>query len=309
MINFSSFFKKPNYLFVSDSGISTGNYGIFYGKPSFTGFLSSPKLIAGFKDIDVDDAGTTLSINALGQCLATIPKEVPSNEYLALFDAPEISNVTLQELETVASTMAGKDVRYYLNGVFLCPTRNIVSTDGYRISVVKIGTKYEPAIVPMEMILSVIKLAKMVKHKGWIAIRQFDDCTGFFLGDYCVIGKNRDGKFPDYKRVLPEKTSFLCEVNPAELADWLKEAAPLVKKDKLRAVCFDDAGGIYIQHGGSKIYFAAQGAGVVISVYFDYLVKLISLYKKEKKVTLRTADSKMVLESGNAHHVILGMRL
>jgi hypothetical protein len=311
MQNFSSFFKKPYYLFVSDTGFSNSDYGIFCGRPSFTGFLSKPELIAGFKDIDVEEAGSTFGINALGQCILTLSKDAPDtvNKFSALFDAPEICNITLQELETVAATMADKDIRHYLRGVFLCPTGALVSTDGHRITVVKNGANFAPAIVPRDVILSVIKLAKQVKHKEQISIRQAADCTGFFLGDYCVIGKNVDGKYPDYRRVLPTKPDFLCNVNPAELARWLKSVAPLVKKDKLRAVCFDDAGGVFVQHEGERVYFAGQGAGVVLSITFDYLLKLISLYKKEKTVTLRTAGNKLMLERDNAIHVIMGMKV
>lgn len=107
-----------------------------------------------------------------------------------------------------------KDVRFYLNGVFL-QTRNdvlnIVATDGAMclhgtMAIESIGD-YE-IIVPYDAVKTITKKSKTVTI-SWPREDGRHELD-------CVLFKPIDGRFPDYYRVIPTETS-------GEVADFVPE--------------------------------------------------------------------------------------
>jgi hypothetical protein len=106
--------------------------------------------------------------------------------------------ITLNQLKVLAFTMPSKDVRSYLNGLFI-GSEHIVTTDGHRLSCIKHNDEEHNApdfIIPASMVDIMLKskqpLFSVVLQDNNIVIN-----NGMFT---C---KPIDGKFPDYKRVIP----------------------------------------------------------------------------------------------------------
>ncbi|MFT5161553.1 MAG: DNA polymerase-3 subunit beta [Alteromonadaceae bacterium] len=112
-------------------------------------------------------------------------------------------------IESTHFAMANQDVRYYLNGMFLEVENNIirtVSTDGHRLALSSLTIDFsyaEPVsiIIPRKGIMEVLRLIPdgdelVVIDIGTNHIRITDN-------DFTFTSKLVDGRFPDYRRVMP----------------------------------------------------------------------------------------------------------
>lgn len=124
-----------------------------------------------------------------------------------LVDAKIIKAVTL------AATK--KDIRFYLNGVFVNAT-HIVATDGARLHAYKHGQEwqYGEVIIPIEK----VELALKMKTEQ---IKIDKSCINDI--PFAPV----DGRFPDYTRVIPQNTApavgeIMASVNPEFLLDACK---------------------------------------------------------------------------------------
>jgi DNA polymerase III sliding clamp (beta) subunit (PCNA family) len=127
-------------------------------------------------------------------------------------------NINASIIRAAMANQATKDVRYYLTGILITTTGDIVGTDGHTCFVGK-HTWEDCDTLPRDVILSI---------KGAIPISasvvniQLDDIEGSATTKGIVRAGNKvlecieiDGKYPDYKRVIParlsdEYSNFLC---------------------------------------------------------------------------------------------------
>jgi|UniRef100_UPI004048C355 DNA polymerase III subunit beta len=138
--------------------------------------------------------------------------------------------------------MAQQDIRYYLNGtllVFEPGTLRAVATDGHRLahcqSVVDTNNESTEVIVPRKTVLEMQRLLSdsdepVVIEVGTGQIR-------FCFGEVELISKLVEGKFPDYKRVIPTNYTRHFDVSREALLGSLQRAA-ILTTDKLRSVRF-----------------------------------------------------------------------
>lgn len=121
-----------------------------------------------------------------------------------------LSQSTLKKLLVeVKYAMAQQDIRYYLNGVLLSiedSTLCIVATDGHRLAFTssQLDNSYSrtEAIIPRKAINELSRLLADTDAEIVLNISE-KNITAEFSG-ISFISKIIDGKFPDYKRVIPE---------------------------------------------------------------------------------------------------------
>ncbi len=111
-------------------------------------------------------------------------------------------------LKQVEFAMAQQDIRYYLNGLLfeVADNRlNIVGTDGHRLSFTSTELKesYEKQdiILPRKTVVELIKLLDDSEED--VQIELSSNQVNFSFGNFKLISKVIDGKFPDYNRVIP----------------------------------------------------------------------------------------------------------
>jgi DNA polymerase-3 subunit beta len=118
---------------------------------------------------------------------------------------------TKSQLRAALSHAAVKDIRYYLNGVLLEFTASgdihIVATDGHRMFCGLIPAAIArwtdtPQKGPFSIIVPSDTVKTAVKGKGDITLSAMPDGR-YSLGD--PIFTPIDGKFPDWRRVIPTK--------------------------------------------------------------------------------------------------------
>ena len=147
-----------------------------------------------------------------------------------------IDSLTLQAdklheaLNNISFSMGKKDVRFYLNGAlfeFMNDELAIVSCDGHRLSIDKLSvcnSVNNQSIIPDHAIKQLVKLTKNTNELLTISITE--KCLIIHSNALSITIKLIDGKFPDYRRVIPNNHSKKVTVNRQELLTGLKKIEP-----------------------------------------------------------------------------------
>jgi len=117
------------------------------------------------------------------------------------------------------------DVRYYLNGLYLetgIKGARLVACDGHQLAVAKIEGEFPVSsiIIPGSLVAAVKSKAKSPQFvtldfaKGNQQYKDQGNVKGMFVprditltyGETTTTAKELDGKYPDYRRVVPDKT-------------------------------------------------------------------------------------------------------
>lgn len=134
--------------------------------------------------------------------------------------------VSLATLRAARTHAAEKDVRYYLQGVYLdTAAGKVVATDGHRLFAANargVKSNYPAVIIPNETIDAALKqfTGEYARGKslGAVDVTVTIDDNHIAIGTPTgsVTGKALDGRFPDWRRVVP-KAEDVGEQVPAVL--------------------------------------------------------------------------------------------
>jgi len=232
----------------------------------------------------------------------------------------------LRLIESTHFSMANQDVRYYLNGMSVETEGNeirSVATDGHRLAICKISNDTlalptRQVIVPRKGILEIIRL-----------LDPLDEEVKVFLGsnhiriidtEFSFTSKLVDGRFPDYRRVLPRNGDKILETSREEMRQVLSRAA-ILSNEKFR--------GVRLNFSNTELKITANNpeqeqAEEVVEINFPYddvevgfnvsyvLDVLNAIKDTNVKFTLADANSSVVIEgsdTGEATYVVMPMRL
>ena len=143
-------------------------------------------------------------------------------------------------LKQVEFAMAQQDIRYYLNGLLFEVTENklnIVGTDGHRLSftstTLKDSYEKQEVILPRKTVIELIKLLDDSEEDVKIELNAGQ--VNFSFGQYKLISKVIDGKFPDYNRVIPtgHQNTFAADRVGVLLA---MQRASILSNEKYRGI-------------------------------------------------------------------------
>ena len=232
----------------------------------------------------------------------------------------------LQLIESTHFSMANQDVRYYLNGMSIETEGNeirSVATDGHRLAICKITKENlnlpaRQVIVPRKGILEIIRLLDPVEEEvqiylGSNHIRIIDRLFSF-------TSKLVDGRFPDYRRVLPRNGDKVLQANKEQLRQVLSRAS-ILSNEKFK--------GVRLNFLNNELKITANNpeqeeAEEIIEIDFpyepleigfnvSYVLDVLNAIKDENvKFTLADAQSSVVIEGGDssqAIYVVMPMRL
>ncbi|MBL4908873.1 MAG: DNA polymerase III subunit beta [Alteromonadaceae bacterium] len=232
----------------------------------------------------------------------------------------------LQLIESTHFSMANQDVRYYLNGMSIETEGHeirSVATDGHRLAICKITNEnlslpVRQVIVPRKGILEIIRLLNQVNddvqvYLGSNHIRIIDT-------EFSFTSKLVDGRFPDYRRVLPRNGDKVLEANKEQLRQVLSRAS-ILSNEKFK--------GVRLNFLNNELKITANNpeqeeAEEIIEIDFpydeleigfnvSYVLDVLNAIKDEKvKFTLADSQSSVVIEgcdSGEALYVVMPMRL
>lgn len=259
--------------------------------------------------------------------LATLPAE----DYPNLADWQSEVDFTIEQatlrrlIEATQFSMANQDARYFLNGMKFETEGNLlrtVATDGHRLAVCTIALEQElqthAVILPRKGVLELIRLLETSDQPARMQIGTNN--LRIRLGHVVFTSKLIDGRFPDYRRVLPRHADRILE------APWetLKQAfvrAAILSNERFRSVR------LQLSHNQLKITAnnpEQEEAEEIIDVSYNgeemevgfnvvYILDVLNALKcHHVRMRLTDASSSCLIEDcedNSAEYVIMPMRL
>jgi len=262
--------------------------------------------------------------------LATLPaQDFPNIEHQEGHIHFRVQQGALKDLlSRVQFAMAQQDVRYYLNGMLIEICANelrAVATDGHRLAMMHINT---PSINVDH------RVQIIVPRKGILELQRLlddsDDDVDLTISsnhiraqtENCIFtSKLIDGRFPDYKRVVPKNNDKTIIVNRSEFKQALSRTAIL---------CNEKFHGIRLEFQKNALKMSANNPeqeaaeeelqieynenSVEIGFNVTYLLDILNTVSTDEiKLEIKDANSSMVIEECNndstATYVVMPMRL
>ncbi|MEP7705783.1 DNA polymerase III subunit beta [Paraglaciecola sp. 25GB23A] len=240
----------------------------------------------------------------------------------------EISQSSLKRLiDSTHFCMAQQDVRYYLNGMSLeteGTTIRTVATDGHRLALCRLEYTSSPlqnrqVIIPRKGVLEISRLIEDSDKR--VKVQVGSNHIRIFSTDFIFTSKLVDGRFPDYRRVLPKDGDKKIESSK----DVLKHAfsrASILSNEKFKGVRLNlSSGELKITANNPEQEEAEeivdvdyQGDHLEIGFNVAYLIDVMNGLTncEQVKITLADSNSSALIEDASddsALYVIMPMRL
>ncbi len=238
----------------------------------------------------------------------------------------EISCSDLKRLiDSTAFSMAQQDVRYYLNGMSLETEENVirtVATDGHRLALCRLT--YETQLPARQVIIprkGVMEISRLIgEDDKSLKIQIGANHLRMFSSEFIFTSKLVDGRFPDYRRVLPKDSDKVVVASKAVLKDAFSRAA-ILSNEKFRGVRLNLASGeLKItannpeqEEAEEMVDVDYQGDDLEIGFNVAYLIDVMNALVSDKiKINLSDSNASALIEDAEddaALYVIMPMRL
>ncbi|MGM0525925.1 MAG: DNA polymerase III subunit beta [Pseudomonadota bacterium] len=229
-------------------------------------------------------------------------------------------------MEKTHFSMANQDVRYYLNGMLFETDDGMlrsVATDGHRLamsscSVQQPGLTQRQVIVPRKGVVELLRL--LGDEELEVAVAIGNNHIRVETQNIVFTSKLVDGRFPDYRRVLPSGGDKLVVADK----DTLRQAfgrASILSNEKFRGVRLNlSSGELCItatnpeqEQAEEVIEVDYQGEDLEIGFNVSYLLDVLNnVDNSEVSFTLADSNSSALIEPHNDDsccYVVMPMRL
>jgi DNA polymerase-3 subunit beta len=183
------------------------------------------RIIMTCGDISVESRHPTLDVSEFPARPNIDGKEIP------------IPSKTMESLATIAKCASNDETRYVLNGIFFTPEDGgrLVATDGRRMA-------YAPAEVPPAPFILPNPSVSVLMHPGFTSVdahvrmQKLEETEWISIrsGNHHLMSKLIEGKYPNYRQVIPDKATELVTFSPAHRTSVIKWLRGL--SDRISAV-------------------------------------------------------------------------
>lgn len=280
---------------------------------------------------------TTLTLNGEklvvtgGKSKFTV-QTLPAADFPLVVQAKEVSatikiaqGTLLSLIGQVQYAMASNDIRHYLNGMLMeteGKSVRVVATDGHRLATTQAIVEAEMAtstvILPRKAVLELERLLKDDDSEAEIVLTQ--NQAIFRFGGLEFTTKLIEGKFPDYKRVIPTQNKTKVTFERTMLLSAL-ERARLLTSEKFKGVKMGFQGDtLTIESSNAEQEEAREEIGIdyggpELSIGFNvvYLIAAIANMTSDTvTIALKDGQASALLTEPNAPEmraVVMPMRI
>ena len=256
---------------------------------------------------------------------------LPASDYPSLMDwKPEvdftIDQATLARLiDSTQFSMANQDARYFLNGMKFETEGNLlrtIATDGHRLAVCTMALNQEllthSVIVPRKAVLELSRLVNSSDEAVRLEIGTSN--LRVSMNGIVFTSKLIDGRFPDYRRVLPRNADRILEADAEVLKRALVRAA-ILSNERFRGVRLAlqqnllkiTANNPEQEEAEEIIDVSYQNIDMEVGFNVSYLLDVLNTLKCQRvRISLVDASSSCLIEdcdNSTAEYVIMPMRL
>ena len=276
----------------------------------------------------IDDTRVSLTAARSRFTLASLPaKDFPGLDEIEMQQSLSIPQNQLRSLlDKTAFAMAQQDVRYYLNGILMEITSGkikIVATDGHRLALSEVAIETgmdadKQIIIPRKAVLELSRLLESSDNPAHCVLSQ--NHLRVETNSLVFTTKLIDGKFPDYKRVIPVDGNKIMEVNRETLKDAMSRIA-ILSNEKYRGIRLTlSAGNLSIQANNPDQEEAEEElpveyteADMEIGFNVTYLIDVLNVLNSESvQIKLKDSNSSAIIsdsQDDSSLYVVMPMRL
>ncbi|NKF51863.1 DNA polymerase III subunit beta [Shewanella sp. WXL01] len=259
--------------------------------------------------------------------LATLPaEEYPNVEaFQAEIEFSIKQGVLKSIIDSTQFSMANQDVRYYLNGLLFETEGNVlkaIATDGHRLALshrmVEATLPEKQVIVPRKGVIEMARLLDTEDADITIAIG--DSAIRATTAAAVFTSKLVDGRFPDYRRVLPKGGDKIVVASRNQFKQALTRAS-ILSNEKFRGVRIQLEPGLLKitannpeqEEAEEIIDVDYQGSELEIGFNVSYLLDVLNnLASDDVRITLIDGNSSALIENHkeeDSMYVVMPMRL
>ncbi len=256
---------------------------------------------------------------------------LPANDFPNIEDWQSEVEISLTQaelrglIEKTQFSMANQDVRYYLNGMLFeieGSTLRSVATDGHRMAVSQtaLGADFaqQQIIVPRKGVLELVKLMDAPEQPVTLQIGSSN--VRAEVNNFVFTSKLVDGRFPDYRRVMPQNTTKTLEAGCDELRSAFSRAA-ILSNEKFRGVRVNladtemriTANNPEQEEAEEMLDVSFDGEPIEIGFNVSYVLDVLNTLRCEKvRVSMSDANASALIENAeddSAMYVVMPIRL
>ncbi|ELA7355959.1 MULTISPECIES: DNA polymerase III subunit beta [unclassified Vibrio] len=256
---------------------------------------------------------------------------LPANDFPNIEDWQSEVEVSLSQadlrtlIDKTQFSMANQDVRYYLNGMLFeidGTTLRSVATDGHRMAVsqTKLGADFaqKQIIVPRKGVQELVKLMDAPEQPVVLQIGSSN--VRAEVNNFTFTSKLVDGRFPDYRRVLPQSTNKTLIASCDELRQAFSRAA-ILSNEKFRGVRVNladtemriTANNPEQEEAEEMLDVTFEGDAIEIGFNVSYVLDVLNTLRCDNvRVSMSDANASALIENADddsAMYVVMPIRL
>ena len=248
------------------------------------------------------------------------------------FNTDEISfnkSKLLSFLNKTKISISNDDTRHYLNGIYLHLTESQnrtyltgVATDSHRLSSSSIeidkGKNFHSIILPKKTVFQLCNLLIDTNEK--VLIQTSENKIQFKIGKVKLISKVIDGKFPDYKKVVPTTNDKILTVDSSDFVQAIERVitVSLDRKEGVKLILGKDSIKFSVNstnsgEGNEVVNSHFTGGEMTVSFNSKYLIDIVSeVEDKNLKLNFKDPISPVLIEDmsdKNSYFVVMPMKI
>ena len=226
-------------------------------------------------------------------------------------------------------SISSDDTRHYLNGIYLHITESEnrsyltgVATDSHRLSSSSIeiekGKVFHPLILPKKTVFQLCNLLADTNEK--ILISTSESKIQFRIGKIKLTSKVIDGKFPDYRKVVPINNDKILTVSSSDFVQAIERVitVSLDRKEGVKLILGKDNIKFFVNStnsgdGNEVVKSHFTGEEMTVSFNSKYLTDIASeVEDKNLKINLKDSISPVLIEDisdKNSYYVVMPMKI
>jgi len=255
--------------------------------------------------------------NASFKLLGLSEEEFPSEMTPSEENGFSIGQEFFTALLKVRHAASKEESRYNINGIYF--DKDIVATDGHRLSLTRLTNPLRHTLVPSEFVNTILRLRRNGSQDYRLSR---SDTTMFFCSeDLTIHSRLIDGEFPDYEQVIPLTHERRATMDRHRLCHAIKRIT--LMSDKSNQIRFEfngahvlltsanpDAGEAREELESHYESNSPEEASFAIGFAGKYVLDVLEILEGDQ-VTFRMNDPSQALriEEKDSTHIIMPVRL
>ena len=277
---------------------------------------------------NISDDKATLTAGRSRFTLSTLPaSEFPATDQVETLENIAVAEATLKKMmDKTSFAMANQDVRYYLNGLlfdFSGQQLRAIATDGHRLAICDLESSVDitsdrQLIVPRKGVMELSRMLSGDEDQVTLAIGR--NHIRLVKGDTTFTSKLIDGRFPDYKAVVPVGADKQMLVDKATFIQALQRAA-ILSNEKYKGVKLEAAGSTIkiiahnplhdeaVEEIEAELNFDRLAVGFNVTYLLD---ALMAIDTEQVSLELKDANSSCLVSAPDSdinRHVVMPLKL